>query len=247
MEGSPTKLFAFGMNEGGQLGLGDFKSRRVPTLVTNASHVQVQSVSCGGWNTMLLTGDHEVYTCGDGNGGKTGKSHKHNSCFALLHIHAHMRTYPHLHQHHQQHHHHHPTTTTHTGHAAFTHEMLSQFRRVDHVRQGKVSNQEGLISSIHQGRDFSAVVSEYGSLYTWGVGDEGRLAHQNNNVTKTPKKVSGVSLSLSLISFSSLVQRITHTHTHLSYLLLLRLLFRCRRCASWSWKCSRWPPASRTV
>jgi len=68
-----TRVFAFGNNEGGQLGLGDEKKRIHPTLVEDLKGINISEMSIGGWNSAFLTSDGNVYSCGDGTHGKTGQ------------------------------------------------------------------------------------------------------------------------------------------------------------------------------
>ena len=49
-------LYSFGLNDRGQLGLGDTKVRWSPTLVESLSHVKIKHVSCGSSHAGIVTG-----------------------------------------------------------------------------------------------------------------------------------------------------------------------------------------------
>jgi E3 ubiquitin-protein ligase HERC2 len=66
-------VYAFGCNQAGQLGIGKLDTKEsIPVLVDDLKSVEVAELAAGGWNSMLRTGDGEVYTCGDGENGKLG-------------------------------------------------------------------------------------------------------------------------------------------------------------------------------
>ncbi len=67
------KLFTFGYNEFGQLGTGDKKGRDSPFCVntktlTNAG--EVRQVACGGYYTVCVCADSNIYSWGDNGSGK---------------------------------------------------------------------------------------------------------------------------------------------------------------------------------
>jgi hypothetical protein len=62
---SQGQVFGFGLNDDGQLGLGDIINRNVPTLIDNISIGQIISVSCGGNHSLLLNSQGQVFSFGD--------------------------------------------------------------------------------------------------------------------------------------------------------------------------------------
>lgn len=55
-----------GLNNHGQLGLGDLVNRNIPILIPNLTNVK--QVSCGGYNhTLFLLNDGNVKLCGNNN------------------------------------------------------------------------------------------------------------------------------------------------------------------------------------
>ena len=48
------------------------------------------------------------------------------------------------------------------------------------------------INSVLAGCGFSAAVSAAGTVYTWGMGDEGRLGHGDEEGSLVPKQVQAL-------------------------------------------------------
>ena len=71
-------IYAWGMNEHGQLGLGDTITRRQPVLNSACTGKNISKISCGEAHTAYLS-DRDVFTFGDGSHGALGhgnsKSH----------------------------------------------------------------------------------------------------------------------------------------------------------------------------
>ncbi len=66
------KLYSFGGNRFGQLGLGYNINRRIPTLVTVSDNLKVKAVSSGFYHTTIITEDDNLYTFGHNNYGQLG-------------------------------------------------------------------------------------------------------------------------------------------------------------------------------
>ena len=67
------RLFGWGNNEDGQLGVGDKENRVVPTLITGLLKTKtVVQVTAGWQHTACLTEDGLLYVCGQGNSGRLG-------------------------------------------------------------------------------------------------------------------------------------------------------------------------------
>ncbi|KPQ00943.1 MAG: extracellular concanavalin A-like lectin/glucanase [Bacteroidetes bacterium HLUCCA01] len=67
-------VFAFGANDYGQLGLGDFEDRNVPTELThsNLSGKTITHIAAGALHSMLLASDGSVFLWGEGGAGEMG-------------------------------------------------------------------------------------------------------------------------------------------------------------------------------
>ena len=70
------KVFLWGCNDVGQLGLGDLKDRPSPVLLAPFS--KVKSIACGLSHTVLVLGDGSVWGSGKNNGGQLGLGHFEN-------------------------------------------------------------------------------------------------------------------------------------------------------------------------
>ena len=75
---SSGSLFSWGRNTFGQLGLGDTKDRRVPTLVESIQNRFVVSVDGGEEHSILLTQEGSVFSFGCGVYGQLGHDSKSN-------------------------------------------------------------------------------------------------------------------------------------------------------------------------
>jgi alpha-tubulin suppressor-like RCC1 family protein len=96
-----NELYACGYNGLGQLGLGDDKHRKTFTKVdistmrcnkvgstVDSLNPNVLSVTCGGYHTMILTKDNELYACGSNRYGQLCLGdNKHRKTFTKVDIH----------------------------------------------------------------------------------------------------------------------------------------------------------------
>ena len=67
-----SKLLSVGDNSFGQLGLGDFKPRREPTVIDYFGDKCVQEISCGGHHSGVVCANNDVYFWGDSSSGQCG-------------------------------------------------------------------------------------------------------------------------------------------------------------------------------
>ncbi len=68
------RVFGWGRNEKGQLGLGHAKDRKCPTLIEGLEDKRVVSAATGRNHTLLLTDEGEVFACGDNRSGQCAGS-----------------------------------------------------------------------------------------------------------------------------------------------------------------------------
>lgn len=66
------KVYTFGLNSSGQLGLNDTETRDMPNAVTALNDKVIVSAACGKKHTLFLTDGGEVYACGDNSCGQLG-------------------------------------------------------------------------------------------------------------------------------------------------------------------------------
>eukprot|EP01116_Phalansterium_solitarium_P019257 TRINITY_DN5320_c0_g3_i1.p1 TRINITY_DN5320_c0_g3~~TRINITY_DN5320_c0_g3_i1.p1 ORF type:complete len:463 (-),score=215.22 TRINITY_DN5320_c0_g3_i1:406-1794(-) len=69
---SDGKVYTFGCNDSGQLGLGDSSNRRQPTLVEALAAEKVTAIAAGFRHSLVLTATGRVYAFGSGDGGRLG-------------------------------------------------------------------------------------------------------------------------------------------------------------------------------
>ncbi|KAL8161813.1 hypothetical protein V2J09_013302 [Rumex salicifolius] len=70
--GEDGTLWSWGNNEYGQLGTGDTQPRSHPISVLGLSGLTLVDIAAGGWHSMALTNDGEVYGWGRGEHGRLG-------------------------------------------------------------------------------------------------------------------------------------------------------------------------------
>ncbi|KAL2610465.1 hypothetical protein R1flu_029038 [Riccia fluitans] len=66
------ELWAWGNNEYGQLGIGDTQPRAQPVQVKGLDGLDLVDIAAGGWHSMALTANGEVYGWGRGEHGRLG-------------------------------------------------------------------------------------------------------------------------------------------------------------------------------
>eukprot|EP01025_Chloroclados_australasicus_P016188 TRINITY_DN18019_c0_g1_i2.p1 TRINITY_DN18019_c0_g1~~TRINITY_DN18019_c0_g1_i2.p1 ORF type:complete len:499 (-),score=79.40 TRINITY_DN18019_c0_g1_i2:435-1931(-) len=66
------EVFAWGINEYGQLGNGGTNHQTVPESVVGLEEIQVADIDCGGWHSLALSTEGEVFTWGRGEYGRLG-------------------------------------------------------------------------------------------------------------------------------------------------------------------------------
>lgn len=69
---SEGKVYAFGRNENGQLGVDDLKDRKCPVLVTELSGHRVVAAATGRKHSLFLTDKGQILACGDNAMGQCG-------------------------------------------------------------------------------------------------------------------------------------------------------------------------------
>jgi len=64
-------VYAWGRNDKGQLGLGDTKERKCPTLIKELTGYKIVSVATGKGHSLFLSDEGKVLACGDNRSGQT--------------------------------------------------------------------------------------------------------------------------------------------------------------------------------
>ena len=173
------RLFTWGQNENGQLGLGDNRQRQSPYHVYTfpaGSHV-LKDVACGQAHTMAVSTRDELFTWGRNGHGQLGLGHGHDrnspqrveslSCRVVLHMAGgacHSLVY-----------------VKSGGLYSFGCNDSGQLGSGNQIGNKSPANvallKEVEIVSISAGIMHSAAVSSTGACYTWGGGIRGQLGH----------------------------------------------------------------------
>ena len=74
-----NKLYSFGKNNKGQLGVNDIIDKSVPTSVLETDTSGVISVSCGHEHTLAITSDNKVFSFGENENGQLGTNSYNDS------------------------------------------------------------------------------------------------------------------------------------------------------------------------
>jgi len=74
------EAYVWGLNDQGQLGVGDTQNRRHPTMLRHP-YLRIVSVACGHEHTTILDKTRQVYTCGRGDLGALGHGDTVNTKF----------------------------------------------------------------------------------------------------------------------------------------------------------------------
>jgi len=68
-----NKVYGWGLNNHGQLGLGDEENRSRPTKLKAFNNIDVEYVCTGQHHSLALSKDHKVYSWGRGDYGQLGQ------------------------------------------------------------------------------------------------------------------------------------------------------------------------------
>jgi alpha-tubulin suppressor-like RCC1 family protein len=71
-----AKLYGFGYNKYGQLGLGDRINRNIPTLILTDKNIK--NIHCAGFHTVIYKNDGKIYVFGRGEDGELGLDDRKN-------------------------------------------------------------------------------------------------------------------------------------------------------------------------
>ena len=72
LAGNRREVFTFGLNEHGELGLGNLESIFEPHPVQALYGIRIESVACGGYHTLALSSEGQCYSWGDCRHGQLG-------------------------------------------------------------------------------------------------------------------------------------------------------------------------------
>ena len=67
-----NRIFGWGKNNHGQLGMGDTETRDKPTEIVALTQIAMVQVECGGSHTAVLTKNGQIWCFGNNNNGQCG-------------------------------------------------------------------------------------------------------------------------------------------------------------------------------
>lgn len=188
-----NQIFAWGVGEGGRLGLGDNSFRENPSKIYALADKMVTGIFCGSTYSAAITSSGHLYTWGRGTYGRLGHNSSDDKFIPTLveALKGHKIINVALGSGDS-----HTLCVTDTG-------LVFAFGDGDFGKLGNGSSNgsqvpvqvEGLnnISKVYSGSQFSVALSTNGStLYTWGKGHGGRLGQGTSDHCTTPKAVTAL-------------------------------------------------------
>ncbi|XP_055844671.1 probable E3 ubiquitin-protein ligase HERC2 isoform X2 [Episyrphus balteatus] len=188
----PCTVMVWGLNDKEQLGGLKGSKVKVPTFSQTLSRLRPIHIAGGSKSLFIVSQDGKVFACGEGTNGRLGLGHNCNVSVP--------RQVPVLHQYVVK------KVAVHSGgkHAlALT--LDGKVFSWGEGEDGKLGHGNRLtmdkpkmieslrakkIRDIACGSSHSAAISSSGELYTWGLGEYGRLGHGDNTTQLKPKLVS---------------------------------------------------------
>ncbi|PIK54292.1 putative E3 ubiquitin-protein ligase HERC2 [Apostichopus japonicus] len=190
-----TKVFVWGLNDKDQLGGPKGSKIKTPVLNSYLSTLRCVQVAGGSKSLFVVTADGKVFACGEGTNGRLGLGSSANVCVP--------RQLMSLSQTHVK------KIAVHSGgrHAmALTSDgrvyawgegddgKLGHFSRMNCDKPRLVEAlKTKRIRDIACGSSHSAAVTCSGEMYTWGLGEYGRLGHGDNHTQLRPKQIKALS------------------------------------------------------
>jgi len=206
------KVYSWGINSKGQLGQGDCKNRRNPTLIESLSGYKTVAVVTGRYHSLILTEDGQVFAFGDNSSGQCGVGSKESqvtnpkrvdysgpaivkmACgneFSMI-LNEEGTIFSFGHPEYGQ-----------LGHGSENKEILARkevyhheyspvainvFREIDTDNNGEVTFlPQPKFTDVQCGANHSCAIDYDTRLFTWGFGGYGRLGHSSTQNEMTPR------------------------------------------------------------
>jgi len=205
------KVYSWGMNHKGQLGQGDCKNRRNPTLIESLSGYKAVAIATGRSHALVLTDEGQVFAFGDNGSGQCGVGSKESvvttpkrvaysgdpivrfacgSDFSLV-LNENGVIYSFGHPEHGQ-----------LGHGSENKEIIARketyhyeyspvpittFKELDPDNGDVTFHGQPTIIDIQCGSNHSCAIDDQARIFTWGFGGYGRLGHNNTQNEMTPR------------------------------------------------------------
>ena len=187
---SAGALYTWGMGDGGKLGHGDDHDQHTPKQVEALREVRVVSAAAGMYHSMAVTSSSALYTWGAVIGrrlvhGHSTIEHTPNQVEALREV-VTLASGAH-----------HCMVVTSTG-ALYTWGRGNGGRlghgdeQDQHTPKQVEALREVRVVALAAGYAHGMAVTSAGALYTWGMGDGGKLGHGDDHDQHTPKQVEAL-------------------------------------------------------
>ncbi|BFG02621.1 probable E3 ubiquitin-protein ligase HERC2 [Drosophila madeirensis] len=179
----PCTVMVWGLNDKEQLGGLKGSKVKVPTFSQTISRLRPIHIAGGSKSLFIVGQDGKVYACGEGTNGRLGLGVTHNvplpHQLPVLHQYVVKKVAVHSGGKHALA----LTLDGKLGHGNRT--TLDKPRLVETLRSKKIRD-------VACGSSHSAAISSQGELYTWGLGEYGRLGHGDNATQLKPKLVAAL-------------------------------------------------------
>ena len=205
------KVYSWGFNNKGQLGQGDCKNRRNPTLIESLSGYKVVAVATGRNHSLILTDDGQVFAFGDNSSGQCGVGSKESqvtnpkrvdysgsaivkmacgSDFSLI-LNEDGTIFSFGHPEHGQlgqgSENKEIVARKEVYHYEYSPIAISVFREIDSDNGEVTFHGQPRITDIQCGGNHSCAIDDDQRLFTWGFGGYGRLGHNSTQNEMTPR------------------------------------------------------------
>jgi alpha-tubulin suppressor-like RCC1 family protein len=81
---SDGKVYSWGYNEYGQLGLGHNFNREIPSQINRLNNIPISKIVCGRYHSLFLAFNGQVYGCGKNSSGQLGNDTECNMNFPIV-------------------------------------------------------------------------------------------------------------------------------------------------------------------
>ncbi|KAF5273445.1 hypothetical protein FQA39_LY07462 [Lamprigera yunnana] len=191
---SGCRVFVWGLNDKDQLGGMKGSKVKLPVQSDFLSQLRPIHIAGGSKSLFIVSQDGKLYACGEGTNGRLGLGHNNNVCFP--------RQIPFLSQYVIK------KIAVHSGGKhALSLTLDGKVFSWGEGDDGKLGHGNRLnldkpkmiealrskrIRDIACGSSHSAAITSSGELYTWGLGEYGRLGHGDNVTQLKPKQVKAL-------------------------------------------------------
>lgn len=205
------QVYGCGLNQKGQLGMDDYKTRRNPTLIESLSGHNVIAVATGRQHGLFLTDEGQVFACGDNKSGQCGIGNKKETvssptridysgtkitkiaCGAdfslILNEDGEVYSFGHpeygqlgLGSENKE-----IAARKEVYHCEYSPMLISSYIEYDADANELIGHGQPKIAAIACGVNHSCAIDDQQRLFTWGFGGYGRLGHNSTRNELVPR------------------------------------------------------------